>query len=75
MGSPNVHPGSNYKGYEAADLTKVVGNLKHTRFLLVHGTADRNVLFQHSMMLARALEEEGVIFRQIVSLYQIILNF
>ncbi|KAG0713884.1 Venom dipeptidyl peptidase 4 [Chionoecetes opilio] len=64
MGSPHVYPGSNYKGYEAADATKVVGNLKGKMFLLVHGTADDNVHYHHSMMLAKALVDEGVLFQQ-----------
>ena len=68
MGSPHVHPGSNYKGYEAADVTKVAGNLRNSKFLLIHGTADRDVHFHHSMMLAKALTHKGVIFRQIVSI-------
>ncbi|CAL4066477.1 unnamed protein product, partial [Meganyctiphanes norvegica] len=64
MGSPQVYPGSNYKGYEAADATKVAGNLDGKMFLLIHGTADDNVHYQHSMMLAKALVDEGVLFRQ-----------
>ncbi|XP_050712996.1 inactive dipeptidyl peptidase 10-like isoform X2 [Eriocheir sinensis] len=64
MGSPEVYPGSNYKGYEAADATKVVGNLKGKMFLLMHGTADDNVHYRHSMMLAKALVDEGVLFQQ-----------
>ncbi|XP_071527492.1 dipeptidyl peptidase 4 isoform X2 [Panulirus ornatus] len=64
MGSPHVHPGSNYKGYEAADATKVAGNLKEKMFLLIHGTADDNVHYHHSMMLAKALVDEGVLFQQ-----------
>ncbi|XP_069948629.1 inactive dipeptidyl peptidase 10-like isoform X3 [Cherax quadricarinatus] len=64
MGSPHVYPGSNYKGYEAADATKVAGNLKEKTFLLIHGTADDNVHYHHSMMLAKALVDEGVLFQQ-----------
>lgn len=66
MGSPHVLPGSNYKGYEAADATKVAGNLKEKMFLLIHGTADDNVHYHHSMMLAKALVDEGVLFQQMV---------
>ncbi|XP_066974169.1 dipeptidyl peptidase 4 isoform X3 [Macrobrachium rosenbergii] len=64
MGSPHVYPGSNYKGYEAADATKMAGNLKDKMFLLIHGTADDNVHYHHSMMLAKALVDEGVQFQQ-----------
>ena len=66
MGSPHIYRGSNYKGYEAADATKVVGNLKGKMFMLVHGTADDNVHYHHSMMLAKALVDEGVLFQQMV---------
>ena len=71
MGSPRVYPGSNYKGYEAADATKVVGNLKGKMFLLVHGTADDNVHYHHSMMLAKALVDEDVLFQQMVGWFKI----
>lgn len=64
MGSPHVYPGSNYKGYEAADATKMAGNLKDKMFLLIHGTADDNVHYHHSMMLAKSLVDEGVLFQQ-----------
>ncbi|XP_055372089.1 inactive dipeptidyl peptidase 10 isoform X2 [Condylostylus longicornis] len=59
---PNVT--DNYKGYEEADLTKYVNNLREKYFLLVHGTADDNVHFQQSMILAKALASKGVLFKQ-----------
>lgn len=72
MGSPHVYPGSNYKGYEKADATKVVGNLRDKMFLLIHGTADDNVHYHHSMMLAAALVHENVLFQQMVKYPNII---
>ena len=66
MGSPHIYPGSNYKGYEAADATKVAGNLLNKKFMLIHGTADRRAPFQHTMMLTKALTDEGVLFEQLV---------
>ena len=66
MGSPKLSADSNYKGYEEADATKVAGNLKGKKFLLVHGTGDDNVHFHHSMMLSHSLIEEGVLFKQMV---------
>ncbi|KAA0199518.1 hypothetical protein HAZT_HAZT005036 [Hyalella azteca] len=64
MGSPHILPGSNYKGYEAADVTKVAGNLKNKFLMLVHGTADHSVHYHHTMLLAKALADEGILFRQ-----------
>ncbi|XP_023712953.1 dipeptidyl peptidase 4 isoform X2 [Cryptotermes secundus] len=61
MGTPNVT--DNYRGYEEADVTKRAGNLRNKLFLLVHGTADHTVHYQQSMMLVRALTDQGVLFR------------
>nr|XP_036232659.1 venom dipeptidyl peptidase 4-like [Bactrocera oleae] len=59
---PNVT--DNYKGYEEGDLSKYVDNLRDRQFLLVHGTAEDNVHVQQSMVLARALTNKGVLYKQ-----------
>jgi dipeptidyl aminopeptidase/acylaminoacyl peptidase len=72
MGTPNVT--DNYRGYEEADVTKRAGNLRNKLFLLIHGTADHTVHYQQSMMLVRALTDQGVLFRHQVGASTTILH-
>lgn len=53
----------NYRGYDNAAVLRKAANFKGKRFLLIHGTADDNVHFQHSATFMNALIEEGVDFR------------
>jgi dipeptidyl aminopeptidase/acylaminoacyl peptidase len=72
MGTPNVT--DNYRGYEEADVTKRAGNLRNKLFLLIHGTADHTVHYQQSMLLVRALTDQGVLFRHQVGANTTILH-
>ena len=62
MGFPNEYN----LPYENADLTKKVGNLNDRRLLLAHGTADTTVNPQHSMLFAKEMIHQGILFQQIV---------
>lgn len=62
MGFPT--PEDNEAGYNASDVTRLADRFAGKRFLLVHGAADDKVLEQHSMALAAALQEAGVLFEQ-----------
>ncbi|KAL1115044.1 hypothetical protein AAG570_007075, partial [Ranatra chinensis] len=57
----------NLRGYEESDLTRRVGNLKDRKYLVIHGTGDMVANYQHPMLLVKALIQEGVLFKHIVS--------
>jgi len=58
-------PEDNLAGYQRSDVTAKARKLANKKYLMVHGTADDNVHYQQSMMLARAMEEADVLFRQL----------
>jgi len=62
MGLPKAD--DNLKSYEDSDVCSKAKNFRGKQFYLIHGTADDNVHYQQSLMLAKALEAEDVLFRQ-----------
>jgi len=54
-------PQNNPEGYEAASVLTHAGGLSRP-LLLIHGTADDNVYFMHSLKLADALMRDGLEF-------------
>jgi dipeptidyl-peptidase 4 len=54
-------PQDNAAGYDASGIIAHASNLK-AKMLLVHGMADDNVLFTHSTLLMKALQDEGTQF-------------
>lgn len=61
-------PQENREAYVASDLLQYASKILGKKYLLIHGTGDDNVHYQHSMLWAKALQRAGVIFDQRVSL-------
>lgn len=55
------------RAQQESDLSMRAASIDSRNFFLIHGTADTIVHEQHSLMLARALIEQGVGFRHQVS--------
>jgi dipeptidyl-peptidase-4 len=61
LGLPTLPDGSASPAYTEANLVRRAAKLSRP-LLLVHGTADDNVLFEHSLRLIEALQNEGKLF-------------
>ena len=57
-------PADNAEAYNASSPLYRLDRLKAKKYLVMHGTHDDNVHYQQSMMLAAALEEKDILFRQ-----------
>lgn len=60
-------PNRNRLGYEQSSLINIAEKLRGHQFLLVHGSGDDNVHYQHSMLLAKKLQHLDIAFEQMVS--------
>lgn len=66
MGLPTTE--DNLLGYEQAQLLKKYEGLRNKEYFLIHGTYDDNVHYQQSMLWAKVLEQNDIMFRQLVSI-------
>lgn len=62
LGLPTTNPA----GYNMSRLTDKMQNMQHVHYLLAHGASDDNVHYQHSALLAGALQEKQISFDQLV---------
>lgn len=51
------------RALQESDLSMRAGNMEGRLYFIVHGTADTIVHQQHSLMMARALIDQGIGFR------------
>lgn len=65
MGLPTDE--DNLKGYTRAQLLKNYEGIRDKEYLLIHGSLDDNVHYQQSMLWAKVLEREDILFRQQVT--------
>lgn len=63
MGLPTL--GDNWKGYLRSDVTRYVEGFRGKKYMLIHGTGDDNVHYQHAMSLAKALVNADILFDQV----------
>jgi len=69
MGSKG--PQGNWRGYQGSDLTDMVSNLHGKDVFLVHGVGKDLAHSEQSMLLAKAMVEKNVLFRQqVINIHQ-----
>jgi len=54
----------NIQSYRNASLIENSDGLRNKKYMVIHGLADINVHFQHSVMLSKELQHDGITFEQ-----------
>ncbi|RXG55035.1 Venom dipeptidyl peptidase 4 [Armadillidium vulgare] len=63
MGTARVVPGGNFRGYEDSTLLRRGMDYFNKSLYIIHGSADTDVLYSHTLKFSKELIREGVLFR------------
>jgi len=57
------------ENYRNASLIENSEGLRYKKYMVIHGLADTNVHFQHSVMLSKDLQHKAITFQQQVCVF------